>query len=235
MSASRLVLKQNTGWFAAGRELQDAMRLLSDSAFKLYVWLCLNADRRVGTIRVESDKLAPVLGVEIRWIDAGLAELRESGVCQTNGQEIEIEDRFWPYQKQRPSMQPAEEDYVRAVRTLFTAPACVRSAFTAADQRIATQLCRRGIRLEAVRHAIWLGCARRYVSMLNGQIAAPVTSLGYFALIVDEITQQNVPDGYWEHVRGRADQLERQWLQRRAAAPAKACPTSPESRPTSPE
>ena len=79
MSASRLVLKQKTGWFAAGRELQDAMRLLSDSAFKLYVWLCLNADRRLGTIRVESDKLAPVLGVEIRWIDAGLAELREAG------------------------------------------------------------------------------------------------------------------------------------------------------------
>ena len=89
--------------------------------------------------------------------------------------------------------------------------------------------------MEAVRHAIWLGCARRYVSMLNGQIAGPVTSLGYFALIVDEVTQQNVPDGYWEHVRRRTDQLERQWLQRRADAPAKACPTSPESRPASPE
>jgi hypothetical protein len=37
MSASRLVLKQRTGWFAAGREFQEAMRLLSDSAFKLYV------------------------------------------------------------------------------------------------------------------------------------------------------------------------------------------------------
>ena len=90
MSASRLVLKQKTGWFAAGRELQDALRLLSDSAFKLYVWLCLNADRRLGAIRVDADKVAPVLGVEIRWIDAGLAELRESGVCRTNGQEIEI-------------------------------------------------------------------------------------------------------------------------------------------------
>jgi hypothetical protein len=233
VSASRLVLKRRTGWFAAGRELQEAMRLLSDSAFKLYVWLCLNADRRAGAIRVDSDKLAPVLGVESRWIEAGMAELRERGVCRTAGRQIEIADRFWPYQKQNPPT-IAENEYVRAVRTLFTAPACVRSAFTAADERIAMQLYRRGIALEDVRHAVWLGCARRYMAMLNGQIAAPVTSLRYFVLIVDEVTQQDVPDGYWEHVRRRADQFERQWLRSRTDGSGK-CPASPESRPASPE
>jgi hypothetical protein len=236
MSTPRLVLKQPTGWFAAGRYFQDAMRLLSDSAFKLYVWLCLNADRRDGTIRVESARLASsVLDVESRWLDAGLAELRLRGVCRMDGEHIEIEDRFWPYEKQRPSPGAAEADYVRAVRALFTAPACVRSAFTAADERIATQFCRRGTALQAVRHAIWLGCARRYVAMLNGQIAGPVTSLGYFVSIVDEITQQDMPEGYWEHVRRRAGQLERQWLQSPAVASARLCPTSPEPRPTSPE
>jgi hypothetical protein len=233
MSASRLVLKQRTGWFAAGREFQEAMRLLSDSAFKLYVWLCLNADRRVGAIRVESEKLAPVLGVEPHWIDACLAELRERGVCRADGRQIEIADRFWPYQKQHP-VAVAEDEYVRAVRTLFTAPACVRSVFTTADERIAMELYRRGAKLEAVRHAVSLGCARRYIAMLNGRTAAPVTSLRYFALIVDEVTQQDMPDGYWEHIRRRADQLERQWLQSRTAASAK-CPASPESRPASPE
>jgi hypothetical protein len=35
MNAARLILKQPTGWFTAGRELQQAIRLLSDSAFKL--------------------------------------------------------------------------------------------------------------------------------------------------------------------------------------------------------
>ena len=235
MSAFRLVLKQPTGWFAAGREFQDAMRLLSDSAFKLYVWLCLNADRRLGTIAVDPDRLAPVLGVATSWIDAGIAELRRCGVCRTRDGQIEIEDRFWPYRKQCLSIPAAEEDYVRAVRTLFTAPACVQSAFTAADERIAMQLYRRGIALEDVRHAVSLGCARRYIAMLNGQIAAPVTGLRYFALIVDEVTQQSVPDGYWEHVRRRAGQLERQWLERRAAVPTDRCPTSPESRPASPE
>jgi hypothetical protein len=235
MSAPQLVLKQKTGWFAAGREIQNAMRLLSDSAFKLYVWLCLNADRRTGTIRVESASLSALLDVETRWITAGLAELRQRGVCRSVGIQIEIEDRFWPYQKEHSSIAAPEEDYVRAVRTLFTTPACVRSAFTAADERIAIQLYHRGIALDTVRHAIGLGCARRYVALLNGQNAAPVTSLGYFAFIVDEITQQHVPGGYWEHVQRRTDQLERQWLRRRAAASAKACPASPESRPASPE
>jgi hypothetical protein len=235
MSASRLVLKQKTGWFAAGRETQDAMRLLSDSAFKLYVCLCLNADRRTGTIRVEPAGLSALLDVESRWIDAGLAELRQRGVCRSVGGQFEIEDRFWPYQKERSPIAAPVQDYVRAVQTLFTTPACVRSAFTAADERTATQLYHRGITLDIVRHAIGLGCARRYVAMLNGQTTAPVTSLGYFVFIADEITQQHVPDGYWEHIHRRTAQLERQWLRRRAAALAKACPTSPESRPASPE
>jgi hypothetical protein len=233
MSASRLVLKQRTGWFAAGREFQEAMRLLSDSAFKLYVWLCLNADRRVGAIRVQFDKLAAVLGVEPHWIDAAVDELLERGVCRADGRQIEIADRFWPYQKQHP-VAVAEDEYVRAVRTLFTAPACVRSVFTTADERIAMELCRRGATLEAIRDAVSLGCARRYIAMLNGRTAAAVTSLRYFALIVDEVTHQDMPDEYWEHIRRRADQLERQWLQSRTAASPK-CPASAESRPASPE
>jgi hypothetical protein len=155
---------------------------------------------------VESDKLAPVLGVEPDWIDACLAELRERGVCRADGRQIEIADRFWPYQKQHQAAID-EADYVRAVRTLFTAPACVRSVFTAADERIAMELCRRGTTLGAIRHAVSLGCARRYIAMLNGQIAGPVTSLRYFAVIVDEVTQADVPDGYWEHVQRRAEQL----------------------------
>lgn len=240
MSAARLILKQSTGWFAAGREFQQAFRLLSDAAFKLYVWLCLNADRRTGRIVVEGEKLAAMLGVERRWVDAGIAELRQRGVCRIGGQQIEIADRFWPYQKQ-PSSRDApagQTDYVRSVRALFVEPACVRSAFTAADERIVVELYRRGVALDAVRHALWLGCARRYAAMLNGQTASPVTSLRYFALIVDEVTQPGVPASYWEHVRRKAEQLERQWLQRHRASQASAPPgrpASPESRPPSPE
>jgi hypothetical protein len=41
MSAYRCHLKQPEGWFAAGREVGCALTLLSDSAFKLFLWLCL--------------------------------------------------------------------------------------------------------------------------------------------------------------------------------------------------
>jgi hypothetical protein len=228
-------LKQPTGWFAAGREFHQAMRLLSDSAFKLYVWLCLNADRRTGRIAVELEKLAAGLGVEHRWVEGGLTELCQRGVCRLDAQQLEIEDRFWPYQKQvPPAGDLTQADYVRSVQAWFLQPACVRSSFTAADERIAVELYRRGIGLDSVRRAIWLGCARRYATMLNSQTAQPITSLRYFALIVDEVTQPGVPASYWEYVRRKADQLERQWLRQPATTPA-GCPTSPESRPTSPE
>lgn len=33
----RLQLKQPTGWFAAGREVAEALMLLPDAAFRLYI------------------------------------------------------------------------------------------------------------------------------------------------------------------------------------------------------
>jgi hypothetical protein len=44
-AASRLLLRQPTGWFAAGREAAEALALLSNPVFRLYMYLCLNADR----------------------------------------------------------------------------------------------------------------------------------------------------------------------------------------------
>jgi hypothetical protein len=46
MSKEPLVLKNPRGWFAAGAEVQKAMTLLSDGAFKLFVYLCLKAASR---------------------------------------------------------------------------------------------------------------------------------------------------------------------------------------------
>jgi hypothetical protein len=53
---------QPTGWFAAGREVAQALSLLSDGAFKLFMWVCLNADRGLGAIRIEPGEIARVLG-----------------------------------------------------------------------------------------------------------------------------------------------------------------------------
>lgn len=43
-------LKHPTGWFAAGREVTRALRMLSDGAFKTYIHLCLTADRSTGRV-----------------------------------------------------------------------------------------------------------------------------------------------------------------------------------------
>jgi hypothetical protein len=40
MSEFRLTLKHPSGFFAVGGEMQDALTLLSDGAFKIYVYVC---------------------------------------------------------------------------------------------------------------------------------------------------------------------------------------------------
>lgn len=87
-------------------------------------------------------------------------------------------DRYWPYEKQ--PEQNGSRDYVGQVRRMLLAPACVRSGFSAADERLALDFQQRGISLDQLQQAIWLGCARKYLAMLNGQPPMPITSLRYF-------------------------------------------------------
>jgi hypothetical protein len=61
MSAPRLILKQPTGWFAAGREFAQAITLLCDGAFMLYVYACLRANRHTGCLSATVEELARVM------------------------------------------------------------------------------------------------------------------------------------------------------------------------------
>jgi hypothetical protein len=45
---------------------------------------------------------------------------------------------------------------------------------------------------------------------------ANITSLRYFIGLLEEVGQTATPETYWQHVRSKADQLERQWLERHA-------------------
>lgn len=217
MSGSPLVLKQSTGWFAAGWQFGEALGELSDAAFKLYAWLCLNADRHTGQLQSSVSELSAALKKPEPWVEPTLRELFERGVCRwREGSVLEVSDRYWPYEKQ--SCQDESREYVGQVRRMLLAPACVRCRFTAADERLARDLDRRGVSLEQVRRAIWLGSARKYVALLNGQGAMPITSLRYFSGLVEEVRQTEVSDNYWQHVRSKAEQLERQWLRRQGDA-----------------
>lgn len=213
MSRPQLVLKQSTGWFAAGWQFAQALEELSDPAFKLYAWVCLHADRHTGQVQGTASELASALKKPEHWVESAVRELVERRVCLWRDTNVlEVAERYWPYER---PFRPAEsKDYIGEVRRMLLARACVRCNFSAADERLAQDLDRRRVSLEQLQRAIWLGCARKYVSMLNGQTSVPITSLRYFIGLVEEVGQTETPETYWQHLRSKADQLERQWLER---------------------
>lgn len=217
MSAGpRLVLKQSTGWFAAGWTFAEAMSVLSDAAFKLFAWLCLNADRHTGRTRIGVAEIAQCLGRSAGEIETAREELAQRGVCRVEGIEVEVADRYWPYEKQ--ACRAGAEEYAAQVRQLLSEPACVRCRFSAADERMARALYERGVTLAQLAHAIWLGCARKYTTLLSSQAAAPpIASLSYFAAVIEEVVEQsksNTSDAYRSYVRRKAAALEGEWLSR---------------------
>jgi hypothetical protein len=219
--ASRLRLKRSTGWFAAGHEMATALPMLSDAAFKLYVYLCLNVNRHNGTMAWKPMELAELLQRDSRSVSDSLEELCRREVCihhhAADRPCVEICDRFWPYEKP-----PAEESsisqnsYVHRVRQMLIGPACLRINFSSADEQLAATLYRRGITLVHIQRVIWLGCARKYVAMLNSGENAEllITSLNYFLALVEEVTETSVGEDYWTHMQHKAKQLETIWRTR---------------------
>ena len=75
-------LKHPTGWFAAGGEVSRALQLLSDGAFKLYMHLCLKADRSTGQYKGDSVDLVKALGKSRRSVVVYLEESLQNTVRQ---------------------------------------------------------------------------------------------------------------------------------------------------------
>src|SRR5438094_6086905 len=138
-------LKHPAGWFAAGREVSRALQLLSDGAFKLYIHLCLTADRSTGQLKGDHSDLVKALGKSRRSVVAYLDELRRGGVCKTrsatnqHGQgQIEICDAFWPYERRLPQQKGEKlADYAACIRRLLAGRACVKNSFSPADEKLA--------------------------------------------------------------------------------------------------
>ena len=198
---TRFQLKQSTGWFAAGREIACALQLLSDATFKLFLWLCLHAERSQGKVSATTADLARALGKSPSDVVLALQELQQRGVCTLQAENIiHIEHHFWPYQRQSDSL-PGHDlrNYVEKVKRLFLERRCVQSSFTAADEKLARSLYQRGVSLIDVEHAILLGALRKYaVIRQNGQ-GSPISSLHYFTQLFEEV-QQPVSTRYWSYI-----------------------------------
>jgi hypothetical protein len=204
---------KSSGWFAAGAEVQRATTLLSDGAFKLFVWLCLHAECDRGSLHVIASDLATAIHKTEDDIRICLRELAQSGVCHCGPANlIVIRDSFWPYTRTRGSIcAPEAERYVAEVRNIFLSQRCVSSTFTPADDRIAADWHHTGVPLECVERAIRLGCLRKHVTFLNHGSGTPITTLGYFRSLIDEIDQLNASPDYWQYVAIRLTALERRW------------------------
>ena len=76
---------------------------------------------------------------------------------------------------------------------------------------------RQNIPFEQIERAFLLGCARKYVALLNGQISGPIVSLNYFSGLIEEVARLETSPDYWRYLKQRVDRLEQQWASKGTA------------------
>ena len=218
---NKLHLKQSGGWFAADDSFQRALLTLSDGTFKLFAYLCLQAERATGRLTFRQSELAERLGKSRRSIGTYLQELEAKSICrifsspnQHADGALQILADYWPYGgdgEETVGVDPAQTHYLKAVEQLYASRSCIRSSFSEVDRQPARTWFQRGVPIEAVEQAILLGCARKYVAWLNGQCSEAIGSLHYFVPVLEEVLPYKRDWNYWSFVHSRVLQLEKQW------------------------
>lgn len=225
-----LELKHQTGWFAAGIEVQQALMKLSDGAFKLFIHLCLTAPRHSGLIQTTQSELARTLHKTNHTIRKYLLEMQHQGICHLSDfaplpysrGRIQISEAYWPYHRgQTPIQDSSLQQGVDQVRQLLEQRPCIQLSFSTADEILARQWLQQGITLERIEQAILLGCTRKYVAWRNHHDPTPIASLRYFEPVLQEIDQMQVSPDYWSYVRSRMKRMEDLWSRQLGSTPAK--------------
>lgn len=216
-NSRRLRLKKNKGWFPAGESFLTAMGVLSDHTFKLFVFVCLNADRETATYTAGVTRLASVLGKYRTEIDRYVAELHNKKVCLVNRVTygpitFRVLDEYWPYEcGDRSIIQTNDGPYVDAVRNLFLGLGCTSGRFGSSEEDQARNLEKRGISLDDLEDAMIVGACRKYVSWLSNGLSDPIASLHYFESLIEEIRERPFPPDYRDHLRMEVKKLAAQW------------------------
>ena len=224
MNTPSLKLKHPKNWFAAGLEVQQAMGILSDGAFKTFLYICLNARRDTGILRITQTDLARNLNKTQGTIRKNLREMESAGVlCQNKFRNspvepgiIQVSPGYWPYETEESDPVPdsVADDYVAEIRKALAQRACVRQCFSTADEALARQWFSRGVPLDRVRQAILMGCSRKYVSWRNNPAAhGYISSLRYFDSVINEIEPQKINPDYWGYLEYRIHRHEQLWIQ----------------------
>lgn len=217
----RLSLKQATGWFPAGDAFRKALATLSDGAFRLFAYLCLEANRRTGRFQTTHKELALALGKSKRAMGSYVAELEARGICSVKPGKnqfahttFEISDSYWPYLRSDDCPESQEQKaYVESVRACFLSLGCGSGKFGAAEAADARDLQRRGVPLTVIEDAMLLGACRKYGCWFEGRASEPIRSLRYFDQMIAEIQQKPLPPGYPEYLREKIKQLAALWCE----------------------
>ena len=215
----RLSLKQTTGWFPAGDAFRKALAILSDGAFRLFAYLCLEADRRSGLFQATHKELALAMGKSKRAIGTYIAELDARGICHVRPGKnqfahttFEISDSYWPYRRSDDCLEsPEQKAYVESVRTCFLSLGCGSGEFGVTDAADARDLQQRGIPLVVIEEAMLMGACRKYSSWFEGNALEPIRSLRYFDQLIAEIQKEPLPSGYPVYLREKIKKLAALW------------------------
>jgi hypothetical protein len=223
MSSSPLRLKNTRNWFASGIEVQQALEILTDGAFKVFMHICLNAERKTGTLHTTQVELARNLKKANGTIRKYLAEMEKAGISHNRFSNspsirgsVQISPPYWPYGGEAECKEnEAVDRFVSEVKNMLQERACIGSSFSAADELLARQWFHAAVPIERIRQAILLGCARKYVAWRNNPaVHGPISTLRYFAPIIDEIAQQRLDPDYWEFLRSRIQRHEKLWMEK---------------------
>ena len=215
----RLSLKQTTGWFPVGDSFRKALIILSDGAFRLFAYLCFEADRRSGRYQATHKELATALGKSKRVIGTYVAELESKAVCNVHPGKnqfaatiFEVSESYWPYHRLNSCPEsPEQEAYIALVREYFLALGCGSGKFGAAEASDARDLQRRGIPLAVIEQAMLMGACRKYNSWFQGRVGEPIGSLRYFEQLIVEIQGEPLPPGYSAYLRKKMKSLGALW------------------------
>jgi len=215
----RLRLKKPNGWFPAGENFLQAMTQLSGGAFKLFVFLCLHADRQTAAYTISQRSLASAIGKSKPATEEYIAELRTKGFCSVHpsripyvGTSFRINEKYWPYQNANSNTaEDDSNDYVNAVRNLFLGLGCTSGRFGPPEAGQTRNLEKRGISLQELEDAMIVGACRKYVSWLSNGPSDPIASLHYFESLIEEIRERPFPPGYRDYLRMEVKKLAAQW------------------------
>jgi len=238
---ARLRLKQPAGWFAADASFETALLVLSDGAFRLFAWICLNADRHTGHFQSTHRELSIALSRSRRSIGNYIMELEEKEICRVQSAtnqhgrtSFEVFEIYWPYERIPSNNDEGQTDqslelYVGKIREAYLTLGCATGSFSAADRCTAVELYKRGIAVSVVEDAILLGCARKYVSSLNAGGStgnetgsrAPIGSLAYFEPLFEEVNLTPFSSDYRRYLRAKANAYVQHYKQRSALRSSK--------------